>query len=104
MGILSNLFGFGTGNTDLSKMIQLGAFLVDVRTQAEFSAGTFKGAVNIPLDTLERNISKFKGKENIIVFCRSGARSAQAKSILLQHGIQNVFNGGAWDELARLVK
>jgi len=48
-------------------------------------------------------LTKFKGKKNIIVFCRSGNRSGQAKSILEQHGFTNVINGGAWDNVSQFV-
>lgn len=93
MGFLSALFG-KTDNTQLSEIVKEGAFLVDVRSPAEFSAGSVKDAVNIPLDKLSSQLSKFKGKKNIVVFCRSGARSAQAKSILENKGFSNVINGG----------
>ncbi len=41
----------------------------------------------------------FKNKENIIVFCRSGARSGNAQIILQQHGFENVVNGGPWQNV-----
>jgi phage shock protein E len=51
-----------------------------------------------------KQINKFKGKENIIVFCRSGARSGQAKSILESKGFTNVVNGGSWTTVNQYVK
>lgn len=88
---------FGQSDTaNLSTIIKEGAFLVDVRTPGEFSGGSVAGAVNIPLNTLPNQIAKFKNKKNIIVFCQSGGRSGQAKSILNQKGIENVINGGPW--------
>ncbi len=101
MGFISALFG-KKDNTQLSEVIKEGAFLVDVRSPLEFSGGSANGAVNIPLDTLGNQISKFKNKKSIVVFCRSGARSNQAKSILEKNGIQNVFNGGAWQTVNKL--
>lgn len=85
-------------------MISEGAFLVDVRTPSEFASGSVKGAVNIPLDAVMQNLARFKDKKNIVVFCRSGNRSGQAKSILEQNGFKNVINGGTWEDVARLVK
>ena len=101
-----NLFQkfFGGGQTaDLKAIIQQGAFLVDVREPGEFAGGTAKGAVNIPLGRLAAEINRFKGKENIVVFCRSGNRSGQAKLILEQKGIKNVINGGTWEEVNRFI-
>ncbi|EEI94326.1 rhodanese-like protein [Sphingobacterium spiritivorum ATCC 33300] len=102
MGFFSALFG-NTDNNRLTEAIKDGAFLVDVRTPAEFAEGSVKGAVNIPLDKIPTELSKFKGKENIVVFCRSGNRSGQAKSILEQNGFHNVINGGTWQNVNQLV-
>lgn len=77
---------------------------IDVRTPAEFAQGSVKGAVNIPLDQVEKQLVKFKGKKNIVVFCRSGSRSSQAKAILEQNGITNVINGGSWEDVNAKLK
>lgn len=103
MNLLSQLFG-GAVKTNLSQLIDEGAFLVDVRTPGEFAGGHVKGSVNIPLDKVSLQMAKFKNQKNIIVFCQSGGRSAQAKSILQQHGIANVTNGGSWHNVNRYVK
>lgn len=79
-------------------------FLVDVRTPEEFAAGSVKGAVNIPLDQVESRIAEFQGKDQIVVFCRSGNRSGQAIAILNEHGITNVKNGGSWEDVAEEYK
>ncbi len=80
----------------LSATIKSGAFLVDVRSTAEFSGGSAKGAVNIPLSTISGQLEQFKGKEHIVVFCKSGIRSRQAKKILESKGFKNIINGGSW--------
>ncbi|SFA87484.1 Rhodanese-related sulfurtransferase [Flavobacterium swingsii] len=85
-----------TNNSEMKKLITNGAFLVDVRTSSEFSQGNVKGSANIPLDQIQNQLSKFRGKEHIIVFCRSGNRSSQAKAILEQNGFTNIINGGSW--------
>jgi len=103
MGIFSNLFG-GGATADLKNIIDEGAFLVDVRSPGEFAEGHVKGSVNIPLDRVTMELAKFKDKKNIIVFCRSGNRSGQAKSILEQQGITNVTNGGTWEAVNQFVK
>ena len=103
MGFLSSIFG-GTDNANLTEAIKEGAFLVDVRSAGEFASGSVKGAVNIPLDKIGSQLAKFKGKKNIVVFCRSGNRSGQAKSILGQNGFQNVINGGTWSNVNQCVK
>jgi phage shock protein E len=94
--MFNQLFG-GTPTADLQSIIKEGAFLVDVRTPGEFAAGNVKGSVNIPLDTIPAQLAQFKNKTNIVVFCRSGSRSSQAKAFLDQNGFTNVINGGTWD-------
>ena len=102
MGFFSVLFG-NADNNQLTEAVKNGAFLVDVRTPAEFAEGSIKGAVNIPLDKVPTELSKFKGKENIVVFCRSGNRSCQAKSILEQNGFKDVINGGTWQNVNKVI-
>lgn len=102
MGLFQNLFG-GGATDDLKTIIDQGAFLVDVREPGEFAGGTAKGAVNIPLGSVASQLSRFEGKDNIIVFCRSGNRSGQAKTILEQNGFKNVVNGGTWENVNQFV-
>jgi rhodanese-related sulfurtransferase len=102
MNIFQQLFG-GAAKADLNEIIKEGAYLVDVRSTGEFSLGHVKGSVNIPLDKIPAQLAKFKNKKNIIVFCRSGNRSGQAKSILEQNGFANVINGGTWDHVNQFV-
>ena len=102
MNFFKQLFG-GGATADLKGIIAEGAFLVDVRTPGEFAEGHVKGSVNIPLDRVQTQLAKFKNKKNIIVFCRSGGRSSQAKSILEQNGFTNVVNGGTWNNVGKYV-
>ena len=103
MGIFGNIFGGNSNNGNLATLVNDGAFLVDVRTPGEFAEGNVKGSVNIPLDQVQNQLAKFKAKENIVVFCRSGNRSGQAKSILEQNGFNNVTNGGTWQDVNAVI-
>lgn len=100
-GIFKNLFG---GGAEITEKLKEGAFLVDVRSPQEFDAGHVKGSTNIPLDRISHAIDKFENKKNIIVFCRSGNRSSQAKSILEKNGFTNVTNGGTWQSVNEKLK
>lgn len=102
LNIFKKLLGVDN-NENLAILIKSNSFLVDVRTPLEFADGSVKGAVCIPLDKIESQLAKFKDKKHIIVFCRSGNRSGQAKSILNQSGFTNVTNGGTWQNVNQFV-
>lgn len=101
--LFSNLFAT-TEDNQLSELVKKGAFLVDVRTPDEFADSHVPGSINIPLDKISSQLARFKGKENIVVFCRSGNRSSQAKSILERNGFKNVINGGTYMNVGRAVE
>ena len=85
----------GKSESPVLKKIQEGALIIDVRTPGEVAAGIYPGAKNIPLAELESRLSEFGPKDgNIVVYCRSGSRSSQAKRILESNGYTNVTNGG----------
>lgn len=60
--------------------------LVDVREPAEFSAGHIEGAKLVPLGTLQAEYAKLPKDVTLVVYCRSGHRSAQAVTFLKAHG------------------
>lgn len=81
------------------KLVQDGALLVDVRTPGEFASGHITGATNIPVQEIERRIGELgpKGRP-VVLYCRSGARSAQAARILTAAGYvaHNLGAMGRW--------
>lgn len=94
-GFIKNLFS-GSSTEEIQSLIKNKALLVDVRTPQEYADGHVEGSVNIPLNTIESQLPKFKNHDSIVVFCRSGNRSSQAKSLLEKNGFTNVVNGGTW--------
>ena len=101
MSFLKKLFGMAP-SVDLRELAKEGAIILDVRTKAEFQGGHIKNAVNIPVESLDANLTKLKNKQKpIITCCASGMRSGRAKSLLKSKGYENVHNGGAWNSLNR---
>ena len=43
------------------------AYLVDVRSEKEFDAGSAAHAVNIPLENIEKELSQFQGKYHCLL-------------------------------------
>jgi rhodanese-related sulfurtransferase len=82
----------------LAKLIREGKsahFLVDVRTAVEYEAGHIPTAVNIPVDIIGMRPPTEQKDALIIVYCRSGNRSATARKILMDLGYTNLVDFGA---------
>ena len=56
--LFKNLFAKTDGNS-LTEILADHPFLVDVRSKEEFNSGSCKGAVNIPVDQIQNQLSKF---------------------------------------------
>lgn len=97
-GLFKNIFS-RYSTEKLSSSIQKGAALVDVRTPSEFYENSVPLSINIPLAELQQKLNLLNPQQEIIVFCRSGNRSAQAKSILERNGYQKVINCGTWQNV-----
>lgn len=110
MNIFDLLFGGGSPSVnaeELAKMIsekQNDFVVIDVRTKGEWNDGHIKGAVHIPLNTIQSKADfikkKYQGKKKIMI-CRSGSRSGTATDMLINAGLEDVYNfsGGmiAWN-------
>lgn len=74
--------------------------VVDVREQVEVAAGTIPGALHVPMRSIPWHAGEFDRNKDLVIICRSGARSAQVCAFLQQQGFENVYNlrGGiiAW--------
>jgi adenylyltransferase/sulfurtransferase len=65
---------------------------IDVREVHEFEADNLQAEL-IPLGTVPENIAQFSKDKQVIIHCRSGARSGQACMFLAQNfGYENVYN------------
>jgi rhodanese-related sulfurtransferase len=67
--------------------------LVDVRDAKEFAAGSVSGAVNIPINELERKIATLPTDKPVVFICGTGARSGEAYDMVKLFGgkVQAVF-------------
>ncbi len=91
---------------NIQKILDAGNYhLIDVREPEELIAnGAIEGATNIPLGEIEERKNDILSLEgNIIFFCRSGNRSGKATDFFKNEGLDNVFNGGSYETLSKLV-
>jgi sulfur-carrier protein adenylyltransferase/sulfurtransferase len=74
--------------------------LIDVREPHELEISQIEGARLIPLGQLASRLPELDSAEDIVLFCKSGTRSARALELLLSAGFRKVKNlkGGinAW--------
>jgi len=88
--------------SSIKDMIKAGALIVDVRTPDEFADEAYPKAVNIPLSILPAKLDQLGPKDKpIVLYCASGARSAQAARFLQKAGFSNVVNAGGLDDMPR---
>jgi phage shock protein E len=81
-----------------SQFVDAPHYLLDVRTPLEFDTGHIRGAANIAVETLAGRLSEVPQDKPVVIYCRSGNRSAQAASILREAGYTQVYDlGGVID-------
>ena len=66
--------------------------LIDVRTPQEMAQASIPNGIPMPLNTLPVRLEEIPKKEQVVFYCRTGARSAQACTYLSQRGYDNVYN------------
>ncbi len=70
-------------------------FLLDVRSPDEFAVNKISGAYLIPLPLLSQRLHEIPINQEVIVYCHSGQRSAQAAEELQKHGYRaRALKGG----------
>ena len=75
--------------------------LIDVRQPGEYAAGHVRTARLIPLHEVPDHVGELPVGEEVVVMCRSGARSALASEFLIENGVSalNLVGGIlAWAE------
>lgn len=78
------------------EMMIEGNIILDVRTQAEYEQGHIQEAMLLPVDSiLDGDLESLPDKnQTILVYCRSGNRSATASEALVEAGYTNVYDFG----------
>ena len=82
------------------KIINEGAILLDVRTSDEYNDKHITGSINLPLDEITKdNVQPLITNLDsiIIVYCKSGTRSAEAVQKLNDLGYKQVYDLGSMD-------
>lgn len=96
-------YRFATLDNGLDKKIANGAVILDVRTENEYKTGHIDGSINISLGTIRERYIELDTSKTYITCCSHGLRSVKAETILKEKGFKNVFNGGAWSDLEKII-
>ena len=85
--------------SDITRLINKNnPFVYDLRSSAEYSAGSIAGAINLQASNLIKGDSLFKANEEdcIILLCKTGTSSSKAAGDLKKQGFTNVnvLSGG----------
>ena len=78
-----------------SESAETNNIILDVRTPEEFSEGYIANATNLNIydaNTFMSKIQSYNKENSYYLYCKSGARSAQACQIMSQLGFNNVYN------------
>ncbi|MDP5131021.1 MAG: rhodanese-like domain-containing protein [Paraglaciecola sp.] len=83
----------------------LDAFIIDVRTQAEWQEGHLVQARLIPWQEIVEEVASLKLDKNqpIALFCRSGNRASKAMALLNEAGYSKVRNLGSLEQAAEVL-
>ncbi|MFK8003432.1 MAG: rhodanese-like domain-containing protein [Polyangiales bacterium] len=97
---LKRIFGLTPPEPDLEarRLVDEGAYLLDVRSPGEYSGGHLDGSLNIPVQKLGEQVGELDTSRAVVVYCRSGMRSRSAASMLEAKGF-DVYDLGrmsAW--------
>lgn len=96
-------YRFTTLDKGLAEKIEKGAVILDVRTENEYKTGHIEGSINISLGTIRERYIELDKSKTYITCCSHGLRSVKVETILKEKGFNNVFNGGAWSDLEKIV-
>ena len=74
-------------------------FILDVREPNEYQINRIAGSILIPLGDVPRRYAEFDPNQELIMQCKSGARSGRAADFLRSVGFKRVLNlkGGILD-------
>lgn len=75
-----------------AERLDANAIVIDVRRTGEYLAEHLEGAINLPLDYINENLSEFPKDKPFFIHCAGGYRSMVAASILKARGFDNFID------------
>jgi rhodanese-related sulfurtransferase len=78
--------------SEVRKLVEGNAFIIDAREKSEYNAGHLKNAINIPLSEFRERLDEIPKDRPVYIHCRSGQRSYNMVMALQHLGYTNVYN------------
>jgi NADPH-dependent 2,4-dienoyl-CoA reductase/sulfur reductase-like enzyme/rhodanese-related sulfurtransferase len=78
--------------SEVRKLVESNAFIIDAREKGEYSQGHLRNAVNIPLSEFRERLDDIPTEQPVYIHCRSGQRSYNMVMALINLGYENIFN------------
>ena len=66
--------------------------LLDIRSEAEVVQGSLPDSEHLPMHLIPLKMQDLPKEGDVVLYCRSGARSYHACAYLVQQGVHNVLN------------
>lgn len=90
----------------ISALQRSDSLLIDVRSAEEFADGSLPGAIRIGHEEIAAQIASVAPDQDrpLVLYCRSGRRSALAQQTLEEMGYSHVINAGAYEDLLPLLE
>lgn len=90
----------------ISALQRSDSLLIDVRSVEEFADGALPDAIRIGHEDIAAQIASVAPDKDrpLVLYCRSGRRSALARQTLEEMGYSQVINAGAYDDLRPLLE
>jgi phage shock protein E len=78
---------------EAKKLIRSGKIkkVIDVRTTSEYRAGHYRGAIHIPVNTMNKKTTAKLPKKGLLVYCNTGQRARYAAEKLEALGFGDVY-------------
>lgn len=87
---------------EIRRLLENGAFLLDVRTMSDARTGMAPCATNIPLLWLKHRLAVLPNYRTIVTYCGTGERAGKARDILAANGFKAV-NGGRYEGILEIL-
>lgn len=78
--------------SEVRRLVEQGAYILDVRGRSAFEDAHIKGAVNIPLDEIRQRLDEIPKDQTVYIHCRTSWNSYYAICALKGYGFNNVVN------------